>query len=78
MGLETFEADAVGEHYQTPKYEEVVVEPAPQYLERFAKAGGDTFNLCGRLRRQRCTGRRAASQSWVEHLAGILLKQARS
>ena len=42
MGLETFEADAVESYYQTPEHEEVVVEPAPEYLERLAKAGRNT------------------------------------
>ena len=36
LGLETFEADAVDAHYQVP---EVVVERAPEYLERLATAG---------------------------------------
>ena len=71
MGLETFEADAVDAYYQAPQHEEVVVEPAPEYLERLAKAGRDT-DIVWRLRRQ-VPGRRAAGQSWVEHVAGILV-----
>ena len=69
MGLETFEADAVDACYQAPDHEEVVVEPAPEYLERLAKAGRDT-DIVWRLRRQ-LPGRRAAGQSWVEHVAGV-------
>ena len=44
MGLETFEADAVDTYYQAPEYEEVV-EPAPEYLERLAKAGRDRHGV---------------------------------
>ena len=73
MGLETFEAHAVDEHYQASAYEEVVVEPALEYLERFAKTGRDT-DIVWRLRRQ-LPGRRAGGQSWVEHLAGILMNK---
>ena len=73
MGLETFEADAVDAYYQAPEHEEVVVEPAPEYLERLAKAGRDT-DIVWRLRRQ-LLGRRAAGQSWVEHVAGILVNK---
>ena len=69
MGLETFEADAM-DAYQAPEHEEVVVEPALEYLERLAKAGRKT-DIVWRLRRQ-LPGRRAAGQSWVEHVAGIL------
>ena len=50
-GLETFEADAVDADYQAPEHEEVVVEPAPEYLERLARAGRDT-DIVWRLRRQ--------------------------
>ena len=39
MGLETFEADAVDAYYQAPEHEDVVVEPAPKYLERLTKVG---------------------------------------
>ena len=73
MGLETFEVDAVDAHYQAPEHEEVVVEPAPEHLERLAKAGRDT-DIVWRLRRQ-LPGRRAAGQSWVEHMAGILVNK---
>ena len=73
MGLETFEADAVDAYYQAPEHEEVVVELAPEYLERVAKAGRDT-DIVWRLRR-RLPGRRAAGQSWVEHVAGILVNK---
>ena len=41
MGLEMFAADAVGAYYQAPEHEEVVMELAPEYLERLAKAGRD-------------------------------------
>ena len=58
MGLDTFEADAVDAHHQAPEHEEVVVEPAPEYLERLAKTGRDT-DIVWRLRRQ-LPGRRAA------------------
>ena len=71
MGLETFEADAVDAYYQAPEHEEVVVESAPEYLERLTKAGRDT-DIVWRLRRQ-LPGRRAASQRWVEHVSGILV-----
>ena len=64
MGLETLEADAVDAYYQAPEHEEVVVEPAPEYLERLATAGRVT-DIMWRLRRQ-LPGRRAAGQSWVE------------
>ena len=47
-----------------------MVEPALEYLERLAKAGRKT-DIVWRLRRQ-LPGRRAAGQSWVEHVAGIL------
>ena len=73
MGLETFEADAVDAYYQAPEHEEVVVEPALEYLERRAKGGRDT-DIVWRLRRQ-LPGRRAAGQSWVEHVAGIRREQ---
>ena len=73
MGLETFDADAVNAYYQAPEHEEVVVEPAPEYLERLAKAGRDT-NIVWRLRCQ-LPGRRGAGQSWVEHVAGILVSK---
>ena len=73
MGLETFEADAVDAFYQAPEHEEVVVEPAPEYLERLAKAGKDT-DIVWRLRRQ-LAGRGTAGQSWVEHVAGILVNK---
>ena len=36
-----FGADGVDAYHQAPEYEEVVVEPAPEYLERLAKAGRD-------------------------------------
>ena len=71
--LETFEADAVDAYFQAPEHEEVVVEPAPEYLERLAKAGRDT-DIVWRWRRQ-LPGRRAAGQSWVEHVAGILVNK---
>ena len=58
-------------YYQASEHEEVVVEPAPEYLERLAGAGKDT-NVLWRLRRQ-LPGRRSAGQTWVEHLAGILV-----
>ena len=73
MGLETFEADVVDAYCQAPEHEEVVVEPAPEYLERHAKAGRDT-DIVWRLRRQ-LPGRGAAGQSWVEHVAGILVNK---
>ena len=73
MGLEKFEAGAVDAYCQALEYEEVVLEPAPEYFERIAKAGRDT-NIVWRLRRQ-LPGRRAAGQSWVEHLAGILVNK---
>ena len=71
MGVETLEADAVDVYCQAPEHEVVVVEQAPEYLERLAKAGRDT-DLLWRLRRQ-LPVRRAAGQSWVEHVAGILV-----
>ena len=46
MGLATFEADAVDAYFQAPEHEEVVVEPASEYLERLAKAGRDTHTSC--------------------------------
>ena len=64
MGLETFESYAVDAYYQAPEHEEVVVAPAPEYLERLAKAG-----------RRQLLGRRAAGQSRVEHVAGILVNK---
>ena len=73
LGLETFEADAVDAYYQAPEHEEVVVEPAQEYLERLAKAGRDT-DIVWRLRR-RLSGRRAAGQCCVEHVAGILVNE---
>ena len=45
MGLETFEADAVDACCQALEHEEVVVELAPECLERLTKAGRDTS--CG-------------------------------
>ena len=69
MGLETYEADAVDAYYQASEHDEVVVEAAPEYLERLAKAGRDT-DIVWRLRRQ-LPGRRAVGQSRVEHVAGI-------
>ena len=30
-------------YYHAPENEEVVVEPAPEYLERLAEAGRDTY-----------------------------------
>ena len=42
MGLETFEADAVDAYYHAPEHEEVVLELAPDYQQRLAKAGRDT------------------------------------
>ena len=51
MGLEPFEADAVDAYYQAPEHEEVVVEPALEYLERFTKAGLNTY-IVWRLRRE--------------------------
>ena len=41
MGLKTFEAEAVDAYYLVLEHEEVVVEPAKEYLERLAKAGRD-------------------------------------
>ena len=73
LGLGTFEADAVDAYCEVFEHEEVVVELAPEYLERLAKAGRDTDIVC-RLRRQ-LPGRRAAGQSWVEHVAGILVNK---
>ena len=73
MGLGTFEADAVDAYYQAPEHEEVVVEPASECVERLAKAGRDT-DIVWRLRRQ-LPGRRAAGQSWLEHVAGILVSR---
>ena len=35
------EADALDAYYQAPEHEDVVVEPAPEYLERLTKAGRD-------------------------------------
>ena len=64
--------DAVDAYHQAPEHEEVVVEPAPEYLE-LAKAGRD-IDTVWRLRRQlpeRC----AAGQSWVEYVAGILVNK---
>ena len=69
MEFETFEAGGVGAYYQAPEYEEVVVRPAPECLERLAKAGRDIV-IEWRIRHQ-LPQRRAAGQSWVEHLAGI-------
>ena len=71
MGLETFVADAVDAYWQALEHEEVVVELAHEYFARLAKAGRDT-DIVSRLRRQ-LPGRRAAGQSWVEHVAGILV-----
>ena len=51
MGLVTFEADAVDAYNQAPEHEEVVVEPAQDYLERLAIAGRDT-DIVWRLRWQ--------------------------
>ena len=59
--------------YQAPEHEEVVVEPAPEYLERLAKAGRDT-DMVWRLRRQ-VPRRRAAGQCWVEHVAEFLVSK---
>ena len=73
MGLERLEANAVDANCQAPEHEEVVVEPAPEYIERLAKAGRDT-DIVWRLRRQ-LPGRRAAGQSWVKHVAGILVSK---
>ena len=73
MGLETFEADAVDAYYQAPEHEEVVVEPAQEYLERLSKAGRYR-DIMWRLRRQ-LPVRRAAGQSWVEHVTGILVNK---
>ena len=72
MGLETFAADVVDAYCQAPEYEKVV-EPAPKYLERLVIAGRDT-DIVWRLRRQ-LPGRRAASQSWADHLAGKLVNK---
>ena len=66
-------ADAVDACYQAPEHEEVVVELALEYLERLTKAGRDT-DIVWRLRRQ-LPGRRAAGQSLVEHVAGILVNK---
>ena len=71
LGLGTFEADAVGAYFQTSEHEVVVVDPAPACLERSARAGTDP-NVVWRLRRQ-LLGKRSAGQSWLEHLAGILV-----
>ena len=60
-------------YYQAPEHEEVVVVPAPEYLERLAKAGRDT-DIVWRLRRQ-MPGSRAASQRWMEHVARILVNK---
>ena len=51
--------------YQAPQHEEVVVEPAPEYLYGLV---ADTW----RLRRQ-LPGIRSAEQSRVKHLAGVLV-----
>ena len=61
-------------YYQAPEHEELAVEPAPEYLERFAKAGRGT-DIVWRLRRQ-LPGRRAAGQSWVGHVAGIIVNKS--
>ena len=61
LGWETLEAGAVDAHHQAPEHEEVVVELAPEYLERLTKAERDTDTVW-RLRRQ-LPGRRAAGQS---------------
>ena len=53
-----------------PECEEVIVEPAPEYLKRLEAAGKDT-DLVWRLRRQ-LPWSPSAGQSWVEHLATIL------
>ena len=42
LGLETFEADAVDTYYQAQECEGEMVEPAPECLERLAKAGRDS------------------------------------
>ena len=73
MGMETFEADAVDAHYQALEHDEVVVEFAPEYFERLAKAGSGT-DIVWRLQRQ-LPGRRAAGQRWVEHVVGILVSK---
>ena len=70
LGWETFEIGAVGANHQAPEHEGVV-ERAPEYLERLARAGKDT-DIVWRLRRQ-LPGRRAAGQSRVEHMTGILV-----
>ena len=69
LGLETFEGAAVDAYDQAQEHKDVVVEPAPEYLERLAKAGRDT-DMVWRLRRQ-LPGSWTASQSWMEHMAGI-------
>ena len=69
-GLETSEADAVDAHYQAPEHQEVVVEPAPECLERLAKAGRDT-DIVWRLTRQlpwRRAAERAGWNTWLEFL----------
>ena len=74
MGLKTFVADAVDAYCQAPEHEEMVVEPAPEYLERLATAGRDT-DILWQLRRH-LPERRAAGQSWVEHVAGIIVNES--
>ena len=56
-------------HCQAPQHE-VVGEPAPENLERLAKAGRDTWRL-----RRHLPERRAAGQSWAEHVAGIIVNR---
>ena len=56
LGLETSEAGTVDAHWHALEHEEVVVEPAAEYLER-------------RLRQQ-LPERRSAGQSWVDGVFG--------
>ena len=63
LGLDTFEADAVDAYFPALEHEEVIVEPAPEYLTRLEAAGKNT-DIVWRLRRQ-LPGRRPAGRCGV-------------
>ena len=71
MGLKTFEAEAVDAYYQALEPEEVVVEPAQEYLERLAKAGRDNGHGVA-IAAVSCQGDaqrvRAGWNTWMEFL----------
>ena len=72
MGLDTFEADAVDAYFQAPEHEEVVVEPARSTWNDLPKLEGTHTH---RVSFETAVARRAAGQSWVEHVAGILVNK---